>query len=97
MSPDGKQGMNVHSMNAPHSMIWGTPRDITWAWQLDANPDGSTRLITRVRSRYRWLSPSITFSALIEFGDIWMMRKTLLNLRDRAEGRDGSRQDPDDG
>jgi hypothetical protein len=50
-----------------------------------------------VRSRYRWLSPSIVFSALIEFGDVWMMRKMLLNLRDRAEGRGGSRQDPDDG
>jgi len=85
MSPDGKHGMQVHSMNAPHSMIWGQPGDTTWAWQLDANPDGSTRLITRVRSRYRWLSPSIAFSVLLEFGDIWMMRKMLLNLRDRAE------------
>jgi len=27
------------------------------------------------------------FSALVELGDIWMMRKMLLNLRDRAEGR----------
>jgi hypothetical protein len=87
MSPDGKQGIPVHSMNEPHSMIWGTPGETTWAWQLDANPDGSTRLITRVRSRYRWLSLSIAFSALVEFGDIWMMRKMLLNLRDRAEGR----------
>jgi len=40
--------------NAPHSMIWGTPGDTTWAWQLDAHPDGSTRLIARVRSRYHW-------------------------------------------
>jgi hypothetical protein len=86
MSPDGKKGMQVHALNAPHSMIWDTPGDTTWAWQLDANPDGSTRLISRVRSRYRWLSPSIAFSALLEFGDIWMMRKMLLNLRDRAEG-----------
>ena len=85
MSPDGKQGMRVHSLDAPHSMIWGTPGDTTWAWQLDAIPGGSTRLITRVRSRYRRLSPSIAFSALLEFGDIWMMRKMLLNLRDRAE------------
>jgi len=87
MSPDGKQGMQVHSIDEPHSMIWGTPGDTTWAWQLDAKPDGSTRLITRVRSRYRWLSPSIAFSLVLEFGDIWMMRKMLLNLRDRAEGR----------
>ena len=47
MSPDGKKGMQVHALNAPHSMIWDTPGDTTWAWQLDANPDGSTRLISR--------------------------------------------------
>ncbi len=87
MSPDGKQGMPVHSLDAPHSMIWGTPGDTTWTWQLDGSPDGSTRLISRVRSRYSWLSPSIAFSALLELGDIWMMRKMLLNVRDRAEGR----------
>jgi hypothetical protein len=86
MSPDGKHGMPVLAIDAPHSMIWGTPGDTTWTWQLDPTPDGSTRLISRVRSRYRWLSPSIAFSALLEFGDVWMMRKMLLNLRDRAEG-----------
>jgi hypothetical protein len=41
-------------------------------------------VITRVRSRYQWFSPSIAFSALLEFGDIWMMREMLLNLRRRA-------------
>ena len=86
MSPDGKHGIPVLSLNPPRSMMWGTPGDTTWVWQLDANPDGSTRLITRIRSRYRWFSPSIAFSMLIEFGDIWMMRKMLLNLRARAEG-----------
>ena len=84
MSPDGTQGMTVHSMNAPHSMVWGEPGGTTWAWQLDETDTGSTRLITRVRSRYQWVSPSIAFSALLEFGDIWMMRKMLLNLRQRA-------------
>jgi hypothetical protein len=84
MSPDGKQGMKVHSVNAPRSMVWGEPGGTTWAWQLDEAGPGSTRLITRVRSRYRWLSPSIAFSALVEFGDIWMMRKMLLNLKERA-------------
>ena len=74
MSPDGKQGMKVHSVNAPHSMVWGEPGGTTWAWHLDDAGPGSTRLITRVRSRYRWLSPSIAFSVLVEFGDIWMKR-----------------------
>ena len=85
MSPDGKQGIKVHALDPPHSMIWATLPDTTWVWQLDARPDGSTRLLTRVRSRYRWLSPSIAFSMLLEFADVWMMRKMLLNLRERAE------------
>lgn len=84
MSPDGKHGMRVHSIDAPHSMVWGEPGGTTWAWQLDRTEDGSTRLLARVRSRYEWLSPSIAFSVLLEFGDIWMMRKMLLNLRERA-------------
>jgi hypothetical protein len=87
MSPDGKQGIAVHSLEPPSSMIWATLPNTTWVWQLDETKGGSTRLIVRVRSRYRWLSPSIAFSMLIEFADIWMMRKMLLNLRDRAEGR----------
>jgi hypothetical protein len=65
-------------------MVWGTPES-TWTWQLDASSDGSTRLITRVRSQYRWLSPSIAMSLLVELTDIWMMRKMLMNLRGRAE------------
>jgi len=85
MSPDGKQGMWVHALDPPRSMIWGTPGDTTWVWQLDEIPDGCTRLIARVRSRYRWLSPAVAFSLLLEFGDIVMMRKMLLNLRDRVE------------
>lgn len=85
MSPDGTKGIPVHSVDAPNSMVWGTPGETTWVWQLDELPGGSTRLVTRVRSRYRWLSPSIAFSALVEFADIWMMRKMLLNLRSRAE------------
>ncbi|MCU1472706.1 MAG: hypothetical protein JWQ92_774 [Amnibacterium sp.] len=84
MSPDGKQGIRVHSMDAPRSMVWGQAGGTTWAWQLDETADGGTRLVSRVRSRYQWLSPSVAFSALLEFGDIWMMRKMLMNLRERV-------------
>lgn len=85
MSPDGTQGMRVLALDAPHSMIWGTPGEMTWAWLLEPLPGGSTRVISRVRSRYRWLSPAIAFSMLVEFTDIWMMRRMLLNIRERAE------------
>jgi len=85
MSPDGKKGIPVHALDEPHSMIWGSPPDSSWSWLLETQPDGTTRVITRVRNRYRWLSPSIAFSLLIEFADIWMMRRMLLNLRERIE------------
>ncbi len=84
MSPDGKQGMAVLSVDAPTTMVWGEPGGTTWAWQLDETESGGTRLVTRVRSRYLWFSPSIAFSMLVEFGDIWMMRRMLLNLRERT-------------
>lgn len=84
MSPDGTHGMKVLSLDPPRSMVWGEPGGTTWAWQLDETASGGTRLVTRVRSHYEWFSPSIAFSLLLEFGDIWMMRKMLLNLRDRT-------------
>jgi len=89
MSPDGKSGILVHALDRPRSMIWGTPGISTWVWILDPRPDGTTRLITRVRARYRWLSLSIAFSMLVEFADIWMMRRMLLNLRERVESTTG--------
>ena len=85
MSPDGKQGLNVYSMDAPHSMVWNTPGETSWVWQLDTRPDGTTRLITRIRSRVRWTAMSIAFSGLTELGDFWMIRKMLHGLRERAE------------
>lgn len=85
MSPDGKHGMPVLALNPPTSMIWGTPGDTTWTWQLDPVAPNAARLVSRVRSRYRWFRPSMVFSALLEFADVWMMRRMLLNIRGRAE------------
>jgi hypothetical protein len=65
--------------------VWGTPGDTTWAWQLALQPDGTTRLLTRIRSRPRLTPMSIAFSALLEVGDFWMIRKMLVGLRGRAE------------
>jgi hypothetical protein len=85
LSPDGQQGVRILALDLPHSMMWGTLPDTTWLWLLEPGADGTTRLITRIRAHYRWLSPTIAFSMLIEFADIWMIRKMLLNLRERAE------------
>jgi hypothetical protein len=85
ISPDGRQGFTVLALDLPRSMLWGTMPDVTWLWLMEPRADSSTRVITRIRMRYRWLSPSIAFSLLIEFADIWMIRRMLLNLRERAE------------
>ena len=85
MSPDGKQGIGVHSLDAPMSMVWYSPGETSWAWQLDELSNGSTRLITRIRSRMLPNPRSIAFYAVVEVADIWMIRKMLLNLRERAE------------
>jgi hypothetical protein len=85
MSPDGQHGIRVHALDRPHWMIWGTPGDTSWVWVLDPLPDGSTRLITRVRSDPRWRPSSLAFAVILEFADFPMIRRMLLNLRDRIE------------
>jgi hypothetical protein len=84
MGPGG-QGIPVHALDPPRTMIWGTTGDSSCVWQLDPRPDGSTRLICRIRSRIRPTPTSVFWSALFEVADFWMLRKMLLNLRARAE------------
>jgi len=86
MSPDGKQGINAaHWMRL---VRWCGARPVTrpGCGSSTRKPDGTTRLITRIRSRIRWTPMSIAFSALMELGDFWMIRKMLHGLRERAEG-----------
>lgn len=85
MSPDGTQGIEVLSLEAPTSMVWCSPGETSWTWQLDPQPDGTTRLVTRIRSRMVARPSSIAFYVVVEVADIWMIRKMLLNVRDRAE------------
>ncbi len=85
MSPDGKAGIEVLAVDPPHSMVWGEPGVNTWVWVLEPLPDDSTRLISRIRQRYRWLHPSFAFSLVIEFADIWMIRKMMRGIKERAE------------
>ncbi len=65
----------------------------TWLWLLEPADPGRTRLISRMRGRYRWTRPSIvTELILMEIGDPFMMRKCLLGIKQRAErlARDGA-------
>ena len=45
----------------------------------------TTRLLTRVRMRYQWTSPTLLAQLLFDAGDIVMMRKCLFGIKRRAE------------
>jgi hypothetical protein len=85
ISPDGKHGFTVHTMVPPEHMIWGAPGEMSWLWYLDRVSESQTRLISRVRLKYRWTHPSILFYLCLDVGDIVMMRKCMLGIKERAE------------
>lgn len=93
MSPDGKQGMWVKDFRDNKWMLWWDKiGDSSWVWGIYAEGEAYSRLVTRVRVKYRWLSPAILFNLIIEFFDIVMMRKCMLGIKRRAEALSLSKQ-----
>lgn len=87
MSPDQKMGVWVKDFETHQWMLWWDKKGgTTWCWGLYPKNEGYTRLITRVRIKYNWFSPSIFFCLLMDVGDIIMMRKCMLGIKRRAEG-----------
>ncbi len=86
MSPDGLLGMQVLGFEPGSWLLWGDALgDTTWVWSIQPQADGTSRLVSRVRMQYHWLSPSILFALMVEFFDMPMMRRAMLGIRDRAE------------
>jgi len=86
ISPNGKYGLRVWNFKPHEWMLWRDDRRSTsWLWLLEPVDKTTTRLITRVRMRYQWTRPAILFDLLVEFGDIVMMRKSMLGIKQRAE------------
>lgn len=67
-------------------LVWAKP-DSSWAWALTPVAPGRTRLVTRLRQRYRPTPAGLLTVILAEFGDFAMMRKMLLGIKRRAEHR----------
>ena len=86
MSPDGKFGLWVEDFKTNEWIVWRDEnRDVTWTWVIEKQEDNKCRLITRIRMKYRWLSPMAPMNLLIEFCDFPMMRKCMLGIKYRAE------------
>jgi hypothetical protein len=95
MSPDGKQGQWVKDFEPNQWMLWWDNKgDATWYWGLYPQDDSSTRLITRVRIHYRWTKPSILLNLPLDVGDIVMMPKCMLGIKQRVERASGQTPAP---
>lgn len=86
LGPGEGSGLWVKALEADRWMLWADKEGATtWFWGLYPLDDGHTRLITRVRIRYNWTSPWIFFHLALDIGDIVMMRKCMLGIKQRAE------------
>ena len=82
----------IAALEPNRSMLWAKP-DSTWAWTLTPLDDGGTRVVTRLKARYRWrsLGSALLSVLLLEVADFPMMRKMLLGVKARAETRSADR------
>ena len=86
ISPVGTFGLRVKEFEPNRWMLWWDDKGNTsWYWGLSPLDEHATRLITRIRMHYHWLSPTILIFLLEDVGDIIMMRKCLLGIKQRAE------------
>ncbi|MBI3979863.1 MAG: hypothetical protein HY331_16935 [Chloroflexi bacterium] len=95
LGPGENAGFWVRAFEPNRWLLWADKTGgVTWLWALYPLDKHHTRLITRVRLRYRWTSPWILFHLLLDIGDIVMMRKCLLGIKRRAEAQAQSEPRP---
>ena len=86
MLPGTEVGMWVKGFEANRWMLWWDKKgEATWAWDLYPQDEGRTRMISRLRVRYAWTSPMIIYYLIQDVGDIVMLRKRMLGIKERAE------------
>lgn len=93
-TPDQKNGMWVKDYHAFDYILWWDHKGKgTWGWFLHPTVDGSTRLLSRLRTKYDLSFPWIIYYLIYDFGDIIMMSKCMKGIKARAEKRT-ERYDP---
>ncbi len=84
-TPSDVTAFRVEGYDLNHWLLWRKP-DSTWVWELTDGGDGTTRLVTRVHAVHAWNRPATALLgvALMELGDLAMMRRMLLGIREQA-------------
>jgi hypothetical protein len=82
--------MTVKAVEPGRFLVLGPPDaaaelDSTWALALQARPDRTTRLVSRVRARLPRGLRGLVWLALLDPGQFVMERKMLLEIKRRAE------------
>jgi hypothetical protein len=86
MGPGEESGLWIRAFDPSHWMLWADKDgNVTWCWSLYPAGGDATRLVSRIRMRYNWTSPWMLFNLLLDAGDIVMMRKSMLGIKERAE------------
>jgi preprotein translocase subunit YajC len=81
-TPDQKNGMWVKLFRNEDYILWVDKKGMaTWTWKLLPDGEGSTRLITRLRTKYNWRSLWIIYYLIYDMGDIVMMRKCMKGIK----------------
>jgi hypothetical protein len=91
--PTADTSFRIAQIEPPTSLVWAKPES-SWAWTLTALPRDRTRLVTRLKQRYRPAPAALVSVILAEFGDFPMMRKMLLGIKRRAEGMSAAPMEP---
>lgn len=85
-TPDGNNGMWVAGYREFENILWTDKKgDASWLWYIQSDKDGNSRLITRLRTRYRFFSLWVIYYLLYDIGDIIMMKKCMKGIKRRAE------------
>jgi hypothetical protein len=88
-TPDQKNGMWVSEFRENEYILWTDKKGMaTWLWYIYVDSDNSTRLLTRLRTKYVWKGFWIIYYLIYDFGDIVMMSRCMKGIKKRAENRD---------
>jgi hypothetical protein len=84
-TPDQKNGMWVKEYKENDYILWTDKKEkATWLWKIIPD-NGSSRLLTRLRTKYVWNSIWIIYYLIYDVGDIVMMSKCMKGIKRRAE------------
>jgi hypothetical protein len=85
-TPNQKNGMWVKDYQEPEYILWWDRKgNATWVWFLQQTEAGNTRLITRLRTKYDFSFPWTIYYIFYDIGDIVMMSKCMLGVKERSE------------